>query len=143
MSDDFVLVLDQGAIDRLLNDPVGVVANALKRVAVQIESVAKRMCPVDFGRLRASITHFVRLTAEGLVAYIGSNVHYTQAVEFGTGLWSEKPGSARKKITPKRAKALRWTTKTGEVVFARSTKGQMAQAFLRPAMHQVALRNAA
>lgn len=59
------------------------------------QRIAQQLCPVDKGRLRASINTRVN----GLVATVGTNVRYARAVEFGT-----KP----RVIVPKRAKALRW-----------------------------------
>lgn len=41
---------------------------------------AKKLCPVDTGRLRSSITHEV----EGTTGRVGSNVEYARAVEMGS-----------------------------------------------------------
>jgi len=49
-------------------------------VGLQAESHAKVYCPVDTGRLRASITH--ESTAEGCI--IGTNVYYGKYQELGT-----------------------------------------------------------
>ena len=40
---------------------------------------AKKLCPVDTGRLRSSITHEV----EGTTGRVGSNVEYARVVELG------------------------------------------------------------
>lgn len=53
---------------------------ALKTVGLVAEGYAKRLCPVDTGNLRNSITHAV----EGNAAYIGTNVYYAPYVEMGT-----------------------------------------------------------
>lgn len=52
---------------------------ALEAIGVTAVNYAKEDCPVDTGRLRASIDHAV----EGEDAYIGTNVEYAPYVEFG------------------------------------------------------------
>ena len=54
---------------------------ALEQIGLAAEGYAKRLCPVDTGRLRNSITHYVS-TGEDAV-YIGTNVPYGKVVEFG------------------------------------------------------------
>ena len=44
-----------------------------------VERDAKKLCPVDTGRLRSSITHEI----EGMIGYVGTNVEYARAVELG------------------------------------------------------------
>ena len=62
---------------------------ALRMIAAMIEAEAKRLCPVDTGRLRASITHVVD---EGrLIAMAGSDVLYAIFVEMGTIKMSAQP----------------------------------------------------
>lgn len=55
-------------------------ARALEAVGMQGENYAKRLCPVDTGNLRNSITH----TTDEDTAYIGTNVEYAAYVELGT-----------------------------------------------------------
>ena len=52
----------------------------LETVGLVAEGYAKRLCPVDTGRLRNSISHAVH----GNAAYIGTNVDYAVYVEMGT-----------------------------------------------------------
>ena len=47
------VVMDQAAIDRLLNSPEREVGLMLARKAVAVERTAKHLCPVDTGRLRS------------------------------------------------------------------------------------------
>lgn len=61
----------QAAIDRTLEICGG-----------KAETYAKKECPVDTGRLRASITH-QRSTAEVNTEIIGTNVTYAPYVELG------------------------------------------------------------
>lgn len=81
-------------------------ARALEKIGLVAEGYAKRLCPVDTGRLRNSITHatttypgagayrdnkgnmFNDATANGTpekdTVYIGTNVEYAVYVEMGT-----------------------------------------------------------
>lgn len=60
---------------------------ALEECGLAAEGYAKRLCPVDTGRLRNSITH----TADRDTAYIGTNVEYAAYVELGTKKTKEQP----------------------------------------------------
>lgn len=65
---------------------------ALTGIGIQAEGFAKRLTPVDTGRLRNSITHAVR----GDDVYIGTNVQpYSVYVELGTGIYASD-GKGRK-----------------------------------------------
>lgn len=55
---------------------------AVAIVAYNVEADAKRLCPVDTGRLRASIQTALAHTYAG--AEVGTNVEYAPFVEFGT-----------------------------------------------------------
>ena len=56
---------------------------ALEKCGLTAEGYAKKLCPVDTGNLRNSITHAV--DEEEPAAYIGSNVEYASYVCLGTG----------------------------------------------------------
>lgn len=60
---------------------------ALEAVGLQAEGYAKRLCPVDTGNLRNSITH----TSDDDTAYIGTNVEYAPYVEYGTSRTKAQP----------------------------------------------------
>ena len=61
------------------------IERALEAVGLQAEGYAKRLCPVDTGRLRNSITHtYYEEDVDELVAVIGTNVEYAPYVEYGT-----------------------------------------------------------
>ena len=53
---------------------------ALEKCGLIAEGYAKKLCPVDTGNLRNSISHAV----SDNVAYIGTNVEYAAYVEMGT-----------------------------------------------------------
>lgn len=63
------------------------VAQALEAIGITAEAHAKEICPVDTGRLRASISHAV----DGDTVVIGTNVEYAPAVELGTSRQKAKP----------------------------------------------------
>lgn len=62
---------------------------ALEEVGQVAEGYAKRLCPVDTGRLRNSITHVTRYGAKAV--YIGTNVEYAAYVELGTRMQKPQP----------------------------------------------------
>lgn len=55
-------------------------ARALEAVGITAERFAKRLTPVDTGRLRNSMSH----TVVGSDVYIGTNVEYGPYIELGT-----------------------------------------------------------
>ena len=58
----------------------GAIERALETCGLAAEGYAKRLCPVDTGNLRNSISH----ATEENVEYIGTNVEYAPYVEMGT-----------------------------------------------------------
>lgn len=79
------------ALDKLLESEDGEVGKDLLRRAIRVESAAKRLCPVDTGRLRASITHDLSEDVRGLFAQVGTDVEYAKYVELGTSRMSAQP----------------------------------------------------
>jgi HK97 gp10 family phage protein len=88
---DFTLRLDRGALDRLLESPQGPVGRHLARVAVAVDRMAKSLCPVDTGLLRASINWRLGSDGRGLLAIIGTSTHYAPYIEFGTRYMAAQP----------------------------------------------------
>ena len=93
---------------------------ALNKACLIVENEAKKLCPVDTGQLRSSITHEV-VEKEGRV---GTNVEYAPYVEYGTGLFAAN-GDGRQE---------RWSYQDGEGNWY-STIGQQPQPFLHPALN--------
>lgn len=62
---------------------------ALEEVGLTAERYAKRICPVDTGRLRNSITHQVNMSEKAV--YVGTNVEYAPYVELGTKTQKAQP----------------------------------------------------
>lgn len=63
------------------------VIRALTIIGMKAEGYAKKLCPVDTGRLRNSISH----ATDEDTAYIGTNVEYAPYVELGTSRMKERP----------------------------------------------------
>lgn len=92
---------------------------ALEKCGLTAEGYAKKLCPVDTGNLRNSITHQVD-SAEPAV-YIGSNSEYAAFVELGTGKYV-----AGGRPTP-------WAYQDAKGNW-HLTNGQRAQPYLKPAV---------
>ena len=56
------------------------IQKAFEKIGLVAEGYAKRLCPVDTGRLRNSISH----SNDDIFAYVGTNVEYAAYVELGT-----------------------------------------------------------
>lgn len=84
-------LIDQEAIEAVLRGRNGPVALRLARIGQIGENTAKRLVPVDTGRLRSSISWRLGQTATGLFVEIGTNVEYAAFVEFGTRYMSAQP----------------------------------------------------
>ena len=59
------------------------IVRAMEKIGQTAEKYAKRLCPVDTGNLRNSISH--KVDEDEMAAYIGSNTEYAAYVELGTG----------------------------------------------------------
>lgn len=92
------------------------IKRALFRIGMQAETFAKKLCVVDTGRLRNSITFKVKDDA----AYIGTAVEYGKYVELGTGKYYQGG-----RPTP-------WVYKDDKGNW-HMTHGQRAKPFLKPA----------
>lgn len=93
---------------------------ALEKCGLVAEGHAKKMCPVDTGNLRNSITHTVTDSGER-AAYVGTNSEYGVYVECGTGVYY--PGGRQ---TP-------WAYQDAKGDW-HLTHGQRAQPFIKPAV---------
>lgn len=91
---------------KILKEELG---KAVKDLCLAIEGKAKEFCPVDTGRLRASLHTEVQSWLE---AYVATNVEYAAAVEDGT-----KPHE----ISAKEAKALAFEVVNSVQIFSDKT----------------------
>ena len=93
----------------------------LEKIGLVAEGYAKKLCPVDTGNLRNSITHVVD---EGEpAAIIGTDSEYGAYVELGTGIYAEGGGG---RPTP-------WVYQDAKGNW-HYTRGNKAQPFLKPAL---------
>jgi HK97 gp10 family phage protein len=82
---------DPPGLAQLLEGSDGPLARWLLETAITGETNAKKLCPVDTGRLRASITHEVGKDGKGLYGKVGTNVDYAPYVELGTSSHAPQP----------------------------------------------------
>ena len=92
---------------------------ALEKCGLVAEGYAKKLCPVDTGNLRNSITHEV--VEDENAVYIGTNNEYAAYVCLGTGKYAEGG-----RPTP-------WVYRDAKGQF-HWTAGNKAQPFLKPAV---------
>lgn len=92
----------------------------LEKCGLVAEGYAKKLCPVDTGNLRNSITHVV--DEQEPAAIIGSNNSYAAYVELGTGIYAEGGGG---RPTP-------WVYQDAKGNW-HYTRGNKAKPFLKPA----------
>jgi hypothetical protein len=130
---------NEGWMRRFESRNGAVMADLIKR-GYRVEAQAKRLCPVDQGRLRASI-HVVPIMEAGRPAVlIGTDVHYARWVHEGTGFYGPRhdwiyPRRARYLVfTPRKAQG-RFIPRRGRVtVFAKRTRGMHGTPFLHRAL---------
>lgn len=92
----------------------------LEKIGLVAEGYAKKLCPVDTGNLRNSITHV--LDEQEPAAIIGTDNEYAAYVELGTGIYAEGGGG---RPTP-------WVYQDAKGNW-HYTRGNKAQPFLKPA----------
>lgn len=92
----------------------------LEKCGLVAEGYAKKLCPVDTGNLRNSITHVV--DEQEPAAIIGTDSEYGAYVELGTGIYAEVGGG---RPTP-------WVYQDAKGNW-HYTRGNKAQPFLKPA----------
>ncbi len=92
----------------------------LEKIGLVAEGYAKKLCPVDTGNLRNSITHMV--DEQEPAAIIGTDSEYGAYVELGTGIYAEGGGG---RPTP-------WVYQDAKGNW-HYTRGNKAQPFLKPA----------
>jgi hypothetical protein len=134
-------VLDRAQLQQMLKGPNGAVAKDMLKRALKVEAQAKRNLNdndprrVDTGRLRASITHELRL-GHTFVARVGTNVVYALYVHEGTGLY----GPRHQLIVPKNKKVLRWKTRSGArtgrggYTYSKWSRGMRPNRYLKDAL---------
>jgi len=107
-----------------------IVNSTIAYAANKLEIEMKAAAPVMSGRLQSSIRQGVLPDGR----WVGPKTPYDIYVEFGTGQHS--PWGPHY-IYPKKGKFLVWTNKAGQTIFARKTRGQKAQPYVRPAVDKM------
>lgn len=134
--------LDVVAIHRQLHGREGGVYRDMLRRGLRVQTMAKRLAPVDTGRLRQSIALGSEprvVEGESTIAIVvGTDLEYAAAVHRGTGIF----GPHHTPITPKRGKLLVFEVggpgRGGQrLVVARSVRGQPGRPFLKDALKAV------
>lgn len=83
--------VDEAAVRRMISEQgVGVWQDIFRRVK-RVEAKAKELCPVDTGRLRASISGEVEVRDGIPVGVVGSDVEYAPYVFNGTRYMAARP----------------------------------------------------
>lgn len=106
--------------DEVLSALEAALARGLEKCGLVAEGYAKKLCPVDTGNLRNSITHTVADNGER-AAYVGTNSEYAVYVECGTGIYY--PGGRQTPWVYQDAKG-NWHL----------THGQRAKPYIKPAV---------
>lgn len=97
------------------------ILRGLEKAGLVAEGYAKKLCPVDTGNLRNSITHVVDESEPAVI--IGTDSEYGAYVELGTGIYAEGGGG---RPTP-------WVYQDAKGNW-HYTRGNKAQPFLKPAL---------
>lgn len=120
------VILNPAALTEMLRGPEGPVYRDLTKRCIRVTAAAKRGCPSVTGRLRNSIRYYVKVEGRGPVGYVGSDVNYAAAVEYGTQAHD---------ITPK-GKVLAFDLADGTRIFATIVHhpGTKGKSFLRNAI---------
>ena len=84
--------------DEVLSALDAAMARGLEKCGLVAEGYAKKLCPVDTGNLRNSITHTVKDVNEQ-AAYVGSNAEYVAYVSLARACFipvgDKRPGCTR------------------------------------------------
>jgi hypothetical protein len=136
--------IDRRALNTMLSGPNAAAVNAVRLHGNRVLNKAIELCPVDEGRLRASLTLEMRQIGGQPVARVGSNLDYALFVHEGTGIY----GPSGRRIRPVRATVLRWPVRnnsgsgrrryqggrTAQYAYAKSVAGMPGRPFLRTAL---------
>lgn len=63
--------------------------DAMKQAALLVTGTARKLAPVDTGRLRSSIIPEVTVQSNEVIGVVGSNVEYAPYMELGTGVFGK------------------------------------------------------
>lgn len=123
------ITLDRVGLFKLLRSPTGVVGRDAFRRGLRVRNVARRLAPVDTGRLKNSIQVEMKRGIRGLKVDVGTSLKYAKFQHDGTGIH----GNRGRPIRRRRGKVMVFTWR-GERVFARQVRGVPATKFLERAL---------
>lgn len=133
------VVRNRRALFNLLEAPGGTTGRYTFLRGERVASRARQLLAgkVETGRLRNSIKtkppQRIGLRKRGITVQVGSfGVQYAKWVHDGTGIY----GPHGSPIVPRTAKFLRFTTKSGVVVFAKSVRGVPPYPYMQMALEQ-------
>lgn len=86
-----VVVIKHAALAKLLASPQGDVSMFMLRTGIRVSNQAKANCPVDTGRLRASIGVSQSAGADGAVTTVQATADYAIYVHEGTRYTRARP----------------------------------------------------
>lgn len=115
--------------DLFINAKDSAVERALEAIGLQAEGYAKKLCPVDTGLLRNSITHAV---SGGSPAISGYQADRAKGGEIKSGTYSGSTGSIASFLTKERAAIIGTNVEYAPYV-EYGTRRTKAQPFIKPA----------
>lgn len=122
-----VWIENDAGMDALLNNPTGPVGRLVAQVTRDVLRTVEIECPKRSGDTARSFRSDLDVTPNRSIrGRVFSNDDVVGYLEKGTGLY----GPNRRRITPRRAQALRFRV-GGQTVFARSVRGMKPQPFMR------------
>lgn len=117
------VVIHHVTVNELLHSPTGAVMRDALRRARNVQAVARRLAPRRTGRLAASIEVETRFSFRGGSVRVGSRLRYARVAHDGRG-----------PVRVERGRALAFTTRGGDVVFARSADAAAGTHYLARAL---------
>jgi HK97 gp10 family phage protein len=99
--------------------------SALTQAAIIFSSQSKQKAPRGTGNLSRNIKYEV--ANDGSQARVYNELEYAAYQEEGTGIY----GKYKTPVVPRRAKYLRFKSKTGQIVYAKSVRGVKPTWFMR------------
>ena len=132
------VTINPAALAQLKTNAGAAWANQIGR---RVVNAMQERCPVDEGRLRASLTYTVSMTPNTVILRIGSPLDYATYVVRGTGIYGPRKAPIRpvhatvlKFPTPKKRGPLRVgekpTARNRGFVFAKEVKGRPRNMFM-------------
>lgn len=120
----------KAAFDKAPQKVVGGIRDWVNRSAARAVRVGTTEAPFSTGNLNRSI--HANFAKQGLEAKVKPTANYAHYVHEGTGIYGPK----KRPITPRSASVLAFSV-GGQMVFAKSVKGQKANPFMKRAYDKV------